>query len=724
MKAGDELLSTVFSKDHRYVIPIFQRPYVWNEPDNWAPLWNDLRKAAEDAEATAETDGDAPEYFLGAFVTQHRQPVPRRKPTSMVIDGQQRMTTLQVFLAAARRIAVEFSATQAADNFGALVRNRVSQDSEFPEDAFKVAPLEHDRPIFEWAVRAPSDDSACPNDRHRLAQAASYFDSALRDWVRESPKPEERLDLLHFAVESRIKVVSIFLEAKDDPQVIFEALNHRGVRLDAADLVKNLLFQTLDRQGNQALERDLLTNHWSVLDDSHWRTEITTGRIKRVRVDILLAYWLSAQRGEESSVEHLFEDFKRWMKTTQADAATVIRSIRTYANTMDMLLSLPMESPVAQALDRLDSTGTTTPWPLILFLHAEVTVPQDQAVVGTMALDSFLTRRAVCRLGTKDYNRLFGSLLGTIKSGERTGAGTLLVSALAAQTAENRYWPADREFVDGLLNPRLYTDLVRARLRTVLVGLENQLITSKSEPATPHRAASKALTIEHIMPVSWRDHWSLPSDSTDEQLERRAAAVHSLGNLTLATQGLNSSLSNDPWTKKRHTLQTHSLARLTTGSVLTYPEGLSGWTQDEWVSTWDEQHIDLRAKAMVAVALKTWPHPNPDSDPRPKETSFDLANSESIRERRDHAVHGDLLPLLSADLVRPGDLLEHRRVRSGEVFRATVTSTGDLDTVAGRYQAPSTALSELMGSSRNGWTDWTHTRTGRTLDELRTSLPD
>jgi uncharacterized protein with ParB-like and HNH nuclease domain len=230
VKAGDELLSTVFSKDHRYVIPIFQRPYVWNEEENWRPLWQDLRKAAEDVEQQAAdaNEDDAAEYFLGAFVTQHRSPVPRRKPTSLVIDGQQRMTTLQVFLASARRVATEFSATQAADNFAALVRNRVSLDSDFPEDRFKIAPLEHDRAAFEWAIREPGDDAKAPLPGHRLAQAAQWFEGALREWVKESSTPDERLDLLHFAVENRIKVVSIFLDAKDDPQVIFEALNHRG----------------------------------------------------------------------------------------------------------------------------------------------------------------------------------------------------------------------------------------------------------------------------------------------------------------------------------------------------------------------------------------------------------------------------------------------------------------------------------------------------------------
>ena len=740
MKAGDELLSTVFSKDHRYVIPIFQRPYVWNETENWVPLWQDIRKAAEEVEA-ASANGDeteVQEYFLGAFVTQHRSPVPKRKPTSMVIDGQQRMSTLQVFLAAARRVAVDFEAWEAADNFSALTRNRVSGDSDFPEDRHKVVPLAHDRAAYEWAVRGPEDDRPAPAREHRLARAAQWFESTIRDWVSEATEPAGRLDLLHFAVENRVKVVSIFLDAKDDPQVIFEALNHRGVRLDAADLVKNLLFQTLDRQGNRHREEMLLRDHWAVLDDQAWRAVVTTGRIKRVRVDTLLAYWLSAQRGEESSVEHLFEDLKRWMRSTEADAESVIRSIRVYADTMDRLQSLPMSDPVAQVVDRLEATKTTTAWPLLLFLHAsDNDVPPDQAARGAHAIDSFLMRRAVCRLTTKDYNRLFGALLGDVKRSDRSVAGDVLVSSLASQTAGSRYWPDDSAFIDGLRNSSLFKDIPRPRLRALLVGLENQLLTAKAESSVPYRSATKSLTIEHVMPIHWEEDWGLPKDATEEEHAGRAAAVHSLGNLTLATKSLNSSLSNDPWSKKRHTLQTHSLARLTTASILTFPEGATGWTQDAWADSWDEERIALRGLWLIRLALRAWPREGAvppevaqDAEATSKTAEEGWATSRSSRPsshgrtRDNHEIHGDLLPLVSRGLVIPGDVLRHVKTRTGQVFEAQVTPLGGLSTSAGQYRAPSPALSKLVGSSRNGWKDWTHVRTGKTLAELRDMLRD
>ena len=734
------MLGAVFNKDHRYVIPIFQRPYVWDEEENWIPLWDDIRKAAESAEkqSSEDDDEDVQEYFLGALVTQHRSPVPRRTSTSMVIDGQQRMTTFQVFLAAARRVAVEFGALHAADSFAALVRNRVSVDSEHPEDRFKLAPLAHDMQGFEWAVRDPDNLASAPSPGHKLVRASVWFDGAVRDWVKESSSSGDRLDFLHFAVENRIKVVSIFLDAKDDPQVIFEALNHRGVRLDAADLVKNLLFQMLDRQGDHQLEHELLNSHWSVLDSGHWREEVTTGRIKRVRVDILLAYWLSAQRGEESSVEHLFEDFKRWMRATKAKAADVIRDIRVYADTMDQLQQLPMNSPVAQVLDRLDATKTTTPWPLILFLHASSEIPDEQAVIGTRAIDSFLMRRAICRMTTKDYNRLFGTLLGAIKAGAAAQAGDLLIAGLASQTAESRIWPDDLAFKSGLKNNNLYNDIVRARLRTLLVGLENYLFTTRAEPTVPHRAASKALTIEHVMPVRWEENWSVPDAANEQSVAERQDAIHRLGNLTLATQSLNSTLSNDAWAKKRHTLQTHSLARLTTGSILTFPEGVEHFTQDEWVASWNEDRIVLRELALVRVALSVWPRPNQadlevnlnvkgatlEPDVSPNTDSSKAPSSTESKGHTNYEVAGDILPLIRAGLVIPGDVLRHEQRRKGLTYTGSVTADGRIETSAGVFAAPSPALRALVGYQINGWAHWTHSPTAKTLAELREMLRD
>ncbi len=282
MKAGDEKLTEVFTTKVRYEIPIFQRPYTWDEDKNWLPLWDDLRQAAERAEAVAATEAgpdEQQELFLGALVTQHRPPVPKRVPTKQVIDGQQRMTTLQVFFASAHRVAHELGATDAADSFRTLIRNPVSSESDYPGDAYKLTPLPDDAPAFRWSVRLAGDDASCPDSDHKLVRAAAWFEDTVRTWAQEAIDPVDRLDMLHFAVTEQIKVVSVYLDARDDPQVIFEALNYKGEPLDPTDLVKNLLFQRIDAQGDHSVAHSLHEQHWRLLDDSSWRRKVTTGRI-------------------------------------------------------------------------------------------------------------------------------------------------------------------------------------------------------------------------------------------------------------------------------------------------------------------------------------------------------------------------------------------------------------------------------------------------------------
>jgi uncharacterized protein with ParB-like and HNH nuclease domain len=127
VQAGEVKLGKVFANDHQNVIPLFQRPYVWNQEANWEPLWKDVQKATEDLEKEQESDEAAqvtPTYFLGAVVLQERRRPPKRLASSSIIDGQQRLTTLQVLLAAGRAVAVELGAENVAGRFTGLLENR------------------------------------------------------------------------------------------------------------------------------------------------------------------------------------------------------------------------------------------------------------------------------------------------------------------------------------------------------------------------------------------------------------------------------------------------------------------------------------------------------------------------------------------------------------------------------------------------------------------------
>lgn len=617
MQAAKMTLGQVFANDQQNLIPRYQRPYVWTEAQNWAPLWQDIQQAAEDGQRRAETGAISQgtrTYFLGALVLQERMTVAPQIKSWNVVDGQQRLTTLQILLASARAVAHDLGASSTAGGFASLITNRPDViDPKHPNDRFKVWPLPQDREVFLWAVRDPEDHRASPEAGHVIERARNWFESEVAEWAADANDPSRRLAYLYQTLKDHMELVQITLESKDDPQVIFEVLNHRGVPLNAADLVKNLLFQSLDVDSLASTADELLMNSWLPLDKSPWREERTTGRVKRTMIDLLLAYWLTIRTGNEVVIEHLFADFKKWLLQGGEDAGVVIRSIRHHADRMLSIRTLQDNDPTTLLLDRMDATQTTTPWPVLLYLHANDEIPTVQRERAAGAIDSFLMRRAVCRLTTKDYNRLFLQVLEVAKASNPEHAGEAVKDALLGQTADSRKWPTDAEFVDSLLQPNLYHLLVRARLKAVLVGIENHLRTDKTEPGALLKSGDAKLNIEHLLPQSWEKSWPLAvtpnAEGYEERLRRRRDAVHQVGNLTLTTSKLNPSLSNKPWKQKKKGIQQHSLLRLNGESVLTAPDIASTWDDEAWAVDWDEERIALRARWLAKHALAVWPRP-------------------------------------------------------------------------------------------------------------------
>lgn len=614
MKAGDVTLGQIFAADHHLIVPRFQRPYVWDEVANWKPLWADIQAAAEEVEAEVEDEHerrDRRTYFLGAVVIQSRRQLPRRLSSSNVIDGQQRLTTLQVLLGSARRVSTRFGATSTAGRFSTLLDNNTQAiHPEHPEDLHKLWPLPQDNEAFRWAIG--NEGSTVPNEltSHKLVRAAEWFEDSIANWVGLVEDPELRLGYLFETLRDRMQIVQIFLESQDDPQVIFEALNHRGVPLDAADLVKNLLFQKVDEQGDHKRADSLLLESWLPLDGHDWRAKVTTGRLKRSRIDLLLSYWATIKTRGEVSAEHLFVDIRDWLKKYDLNAATLIAEIRLYADKYDELDALAPSTSLGALLDRMRATGTMTPWPLILQLYADDDIPTAQKDIVVRAIDSFLIRRGICRLTTADYNRMFVQLMDVARDADSDTAGHEVLNFMAEQTAESRRWPTDDEFTAALTDTNLYNSVYRARLKTLLVGLENHLQSGgKTEPNRIIASTESKLNIEHLMPQEWRKHWSLPENHDENDLARRTSVIHQLGNLTLTTTRLNPSLSNKPWDFKRTEIQKHSLLRLSTESVLSRPVGAQEFDEVSWPEKWDEARITARGRHLAALALTVWPHP-------------------------------------------------------------------------------------------------------------------
>jgi uncharacterized protein with ParB-like and HNH nuclease domain len=234
-----------------YQIPPFQRPYVWTEEDQWQPLWDDIARVAE-ALLVAADDTEAakalPGHFLGAVVVKQLPSGAGEPSRSSVIDGQQRLTTLQLLLDAAQFVMEQAERDDEAESIHELVLND-SKRFRGTSKRFKLWPSRVDRDAFEAVM---DNDQIVPAvlENSRIVQAHRFFVDAMTEWSNDDTGArDERLAALAAVLQQHLQIVAIDLAATDDDQLIFETLNDRGTPLLAADLIKNYVFQRCDEIG-------------------------------------------------------------------------------------------------------------------------------------------------------------------------------------------------------------------------------------------------------------------------------------------------------------------------------------------------------------------------------------------------------------------------------------------------------------------------------------------
>ncbi|MGW3359421.1 DUF262 domain-containing protein [Streptomyces bungoensis] len=604
MRADTVDLRRIFGRDIRYTVPLFQRPYVWDRDDNWDALWEDIRRAAERLEYDREQGGDGTvgPHFLGAVVFDEAHQPSSGLETREVIDGQQRLTTLQIFLLAARQNAVEVGDERAARLLTKFLENDedLFDSRRQPEHRFKVWPTNADRELFRAVMEGRSATG-------RLADAAAFFRDEIGKWLKEVDDPRERLNTLVQTMREQLRLVVIDLEEHDDAQVVFETLNSRGTPLEHADLVKNLLFR--DAEQARADVDELYRTYWSPFDQGEWRTEQRTGRLLRSRLDVFLTHWLTMRTRREFPSSGLFKEFERWLRSDGAPAEATFAELARYAEIYDEIERHPIQGVEGRFLYRMKVMDTATPMPLLLFLYGleERTLPAARRTRAIRAVDSYLVRRATLNLSNRDYNNVFRELVEAAARRPEQ-ADEAVIQALAGMTAQHRFWPSDADFQAFLEREPIYTHLYRRQVRILLEALEDALRTDHTEqlvmPDGDHLGAK--LTIEHIMPQSWVENWPLPDDGSEADIDRDVL-VHTLGNLTLATARLNPAIGNMGWEDKRHWLGRHSLLRLTHGTVLNAP---SSSPDPRWATAWDPHRIQERGRYLASLALDIWPSPD------------------------------------------------------------------------------------------------------------------
>lgn len=590
MDAASMTLRELFGPDRRLVVPVFQRPYVWTEDRNWRPLWEDVTALVRRRLAGDEVHP----HFLGAVVLDQLPTPTGAMPARQVIDGQQRLTTLQVLLAAIRDVARELDVH---DKYVRALAKLTANDDDMADDPhalYKVWPTHIDRASFRDIVdgrlrRAADVTAPAAPGAPAIVQAYWFFRDRTVEWAQElryESTVDEGFDALVRVVRDKFELVVIDLKPEDNAQVIFEALNDRGTPLQASDLVKNLVFQKAEEQGLPVEE--LYRDVWAQLETPDWRKEVRQGRLKRPRLDVFLTQYLTCELAEEVLNPELFLTFRRYVADSEMPLADLMRGMVDRADAYRKLTAEDQPAtPEGRVLRTVGVLDANTVLPVLLWLVTRF--DEDDRAGAMRDLDSYLVRRTVCRLTTKNYNRLFLELLKELKAKDDPAVVT---DFLLRQDADSGYWPRDHDIRYVFRSQPLYKHLTRARLRLVLTELEATLYSGKTERIVH----DGELTIEHLLPQSWEAHWPLPDDAGHGSVEahqRREALVHTLGNLTLLTGKLNPAVSNGPWERKRAEILKHSALSLNRS----LPE------------RWDEDTIMARADHLAEAFCRRWQRP-------------------------------------------------------------------------------------------------------------------
>jgi alkylated DNA nucleotide flippase Atl1 len=568
VKASETTLRSLLQGERQYVVPLYQRPYSWERKD-LDKLWQDLLSVAEGGTSTS--------HFLGSVVLA---PSPTNTPagvqTWLVVDGQQRLTTLSVLLCAIRD-HVRAEDPRLAEKIDDLyLVNRYASGQE----RYTLLPTQADRAswiaLLEQAPEAGGED--------RIGEAYRFFRKELV--AADDPDDPHDIARIEQAVAGQLSIVEIAAHPDDNVHRIFESLNHTGQPLTQADLLRNYLFMRLPTRADHVYEHQwlplqkLLTN--KQLEELVWLDLVLRGDDRATQDAVYQSQqqYLDQLAGEAEIEEWITELHRK---------ARLFRKVLDPATESDLVLR--------RALGRLKRWAAQVVHPIalrVMVAHQAEGLDATEAARALRVVESFLVRRMIVGIGTTGTNRILMTLVKEL--GEAVPTAEEITRVLSGP---RKKFPTDRHVREAVLVNNFYWTGRGPQRTFVLRCLEED-----HNHGEPIDFANSKLTIEHVLPQSptqeWRDMLAeeVEGDETPEELHSKL--VHTLGNLSLTAY--NAKLANDGFAAKKKILAD------------------SGLTMNREIAAtqrWGAKEIRQRGRALAERALRVWPGPDESAEPAP-----------------------------------------------------------------------------------------------------------
>jgi uncharacterized protein with ParB-like and HNH nuclease domain len=545
MQANQTKIQSLLDSQRQYVIPLFQRPYSW-EASNWDTLWQDLIDLCEEQNPRP--------HFLGSIVTMPAKSVPEGVTKFILIDGQQRLTTLLILLAVIRDHSKGRPCNLSDKIEDVLLRNRHQEAT----DVYKLLPSRDDRPAFFSVM-----DGRCSLADHQICLAYQHFERKLR------LNRDLDLDHLYQVIRNGLVLVSIVLDTDDNPHLIFESLNAKGKPLSQADLIRNFLFMRI----HSSRQDKMFDTAWRPMQAALGDTALT---------EFIRHYLMRAGKVvKQGDVYLTLKD--RVGASTEAEVVEYIRDLARYSGYYAKLL-YPSTEPfkeVAERLSRLNRYQATTAYPFLLDVYSEFDNGRLSPADFTSILDmveGFVVRRFICGVVTSGLTKIFPTLFAQARTSPS------LVDGVRLALREKNY-PRDSHFRESFIAAKLYGGERSAKAKLILERLEQSFGHKES-------VGLSELSIEHVLPQSptdwWKSHLGVEWEAVHDEW------LHTIGNLTLS--GYNSELSNSDFpTKKKELAKSHVELNRHFASV----------------DRWDEKAIYGRGEALADLAVTIWPDISP-----------------------------------------------------------------------------------------------------------------
>jgi alkylated DNA nucleotide flippase Atl1 len=576
LQVRETSLQELISGMKQFRVPLFQRTYTWKDK-NHAQLWRDIL-AQYEVMLPGSHDAGGAGHFIGSFVLAPT-PAPATLPAFLVVDGQQRLTTLILALCALRE-AVSLTDPQSFDR---ITNQYLMNQYAHGDERWKFVPTEQDqKPYFacvEGAHAGTGDDL--------ISKAYRFFQVQLTQ-----PGPDgEPLDLglMETAIVSKLVIVDITAQAGDNVHRIFESLNATGVGLTQADLLRNYLFMLLPSR-----DRAVYEEVWLPMQDLLGADNLEG----LARVDL-------RRRGIAIRDDDVYRAQQNRLAPIAADEDAIeaeIRDLGLRARHYLRILKPEAEeaASVRHGLEFLRRWRATTTHPLVMFLfekREDGRLDDEQVAEGLRNIEGFLVRRLLVGAASANLNRIFIQLVVYLREHDEE---PILDTLRHFLSTERKYWATDDEIRTAALTRPFYYYGRAEQRRMVLERLEESYGHKEQT-----NLRSLSLSLEHVLPQNLSAEWIAALDDAGENADEvHGELVHTLGNLTLTAY--NSELSNSPFERKQ---QIYGDSHLSLNKELLAQNG------------WGRTQIEERASELAERALAIWPGPVPDiSEPS---TGFD-----------------------------------------------------------------------------------------------------